>query len=104
MQIADGLFATRLPALPDIPVVAEFLPGFEANFWSGIAAPKNTPAGIIEKLNREINAGLADPKMKAKIADLGAEVLSGSSAEFAKLIAADTEKWVKVIRTANIKF
>jgi tripartite-type tricarboxylate transporter receptor subunit TctC len=96
--------AVRLPALPDIPVMNEFLPGFEANTWSGIGAPKNTPAGIIEKLNQEINATLADPKMKARIADLGADVLSGSPADFAKLIAADTQKWVNVIRAANIKF
>jgi tripartite-type tricarboxylate transporter receptor subunit TctC len=96
--------ATRLPALPDIPVVGEFLPGFEAIGWFGVGAPKNTPAVIVEKLNREINVTLADPKMKARIADLGAEVLSGSPADFANLIAADTEKWVKVIRAANIKF
>jgi tripartite-type tricarboxylate transporter receptor subunit TctC len=96
--------AMRLPALPDIPVISEFLPGFEANTWSGIAAPKNTPAGIVEKLNREINAALADPGMKSRLADLGVVVLPGSSAEFAKLVAADTEKWVKVIRAANIKF
>jgi tripartite-type tricarboxylate transporter receptor subunit TctC len=96
--------AMRLPALADIPVMSEFLPHFEANTWSGIGVPKNTPAGIIEKLNQEINATLADQKMKVRIADLGVEVLSGSPADFAKLIAADTEKWVKVIRTANIKF
>jgi len=96
--------ATRLPALPDIPIVGEFLPGFEAIGWFGVGAPKNTPAGIIEKLNREVNVTLADPKMKARIADLGAEVLSGSPTDFAKLIAADTEKWVKVIRAANVKF
>jgi tripartite-type tricarboxylate transporter receptor subunit TctC len=96
--------ATRLPILADIPFVGEFLPGFEAVTWSGISGPRNTPAGIIEKLNSQINVALADPTMKARIADLGAEVLSGSPADFAMLIAADTEKWVKVIRAANIKF
>jgi len=95
--------ATSLDVLPDVPTVGEFLPGFEAIAWSGVGAPKNTPTGIIDKLNRDINAALADPKMKARIADLGAVVLPGSSADFAKLIATDTEKWVKVIRVANIK-
>jgi tripartite-type tricarboxylate transporter receptor subunit TctC len=95
--------ATRSPALPDIPVVGESLPGFEAIGWFGIGAPKNTPAGIIEKLNREINAALGDPSIRARFADLGAAVFPGSTAEFAKLIAADSEKWVKLIRELNIK-
>jgi tripartite-type tricarboxylate transporter receptor subunit TctC len=95
--------AARSPALPDIPALAEFLPGFEAIFWFGVCEPKNTPAGIIDKLNRDINAALGDPTIKARFADLGAVVLPGSTAEFAKLIAADAQKWVQVIRAANIK-
>jgi tripartite-type tricarboxylate transporter receptor subunit TctC len=95
--------ATRSDALPDIPTVGEFVPGYEASYWNGIGAPKNTPAEIVEKLNKEINAGLADPKIKARLADLGGEVLALSPADFAKLIAAETEKWGKVIRAANIK-
>jgi tripartite-type tricarboxylate transporter receptor subunit TctC len=95
--------ATRLAALPDIPVVREFLPGFEAIQWFGISGPKKMPAGIIEKLNSQINAALADPMMKSRITDLGALVFPGSTTEFTKLIAADTEKWMKVIRAANIK-
>jgi hypothetical protein len=95
--------ATRLEALPDIPTVGDFVPGYEATAWIGIGAPKNTPAEIIEKLNKEINAALADPKMKARIADLGAEVLAGSPADLGKRIVADTEKWGKVIRVAKIK-
>jgi len=93
----------RAEALPDIPTVAEFVPGYEASFWFGIGAPKKTPIEIVDKLNSEINAALADPKIKARLADLGATVLPGSSADFAKLIADDTEKWGKVIRAANIK-
>jgi tripartite-type tricarboxylate transporter receptor subunit TctC len=95
--------ATRSDALPDIPTVGEFLPGYEASGWFGIGAPKNTPVEIIEKLNREINAGLAEPKMKARLADLGGTPLLGSPADFGKLIADETEKWAKVIRAANIK-
>ena len=95
--------AERIPGLSDIPTLGEFLPGFEYSGWFGIAAPRNTPAPIIEKLNREINAALADPRMKSRITDLGPVVFPTSTAEFAKLIAADTEKWVKVIRAANIK-
>ncbi len=95
--------ATRSEALPDIPTVGDFVPGYEASGWYGVGAPKNTPAEIIDKLNREINAGLADPKMKARLADLGGTVLPGSPAEFGKLIADETEKWGKVIRAANIK-
>src|SRR6478672_3460039 len=95
--------ATRSAALPDLPTVGEFVPGYEASGWNGICAPKNTPVEIIEKLNKEINAGLADPKTRATLADLGGMVLAGSPADFGKLIADDTEKWGKVIRAANIK-
>ena len=95
--------ATRSEALPDIPTVGEFVPGYEASAWLGIGAPKDTPAEIVDKLNKEINAGLADPKMKARLADLGGTVLAGSPADFGKLIADETEKWGKVIRAANIK-
>jgi len=95
--------ATRSEALPDIPTVDEFLPGYEASAWFGVGAPKATPAEIVEKLNKEINAGLADPKMKARLADLGGDVLALSPADFCKLIADETEKWGKVIRDANIK-
>ena len=96
--------ATRSEALPDIPTVGDFVPGYEASGWFGIGAPKDTPAEIIDKLNREINAGLADAKIKARIADLGDTVLAGSPADFSRLIADETEKWGKVvIRAANIK-
>jgi tripartite-type tricarboxylate transporter receptor subunit TctC len=95
--------ATRSEALPDIPTVAESVPGYEASTWFGIGAPKNTPPEVIDKLNREINAALADSKMKARFANLGSEPLAGSPADFGKLIAAETEKWGKVIRAANIK-
>jgi tripartite-type tricarboxylate transporter receptor subunit TctC len=83
--------------------MGEFVPGFEASQWFGIGAPKNTPAEIVDKLNREINAGLADPKIKARLADLGGDVLVLSPADFGRLIADETEKWGKVIRAANIK-
>ena len=95
--------AARLDALPDIPTVAEFVPGYEASGWYGIGAPKNTPTEIVDKLNNEINAAFADPNMKARLAELGGTALPGSSADFAKLIADETEKWGKVIRSANIK-
>jgi tripartite-type tricarboxylate transporter receptor subunit TctC len=95
--------ATRSEALPDIPTVAEFLPGYEASGWFGIGAPKNTASEIIEKLNKEINAGLADPKIKARLTDLGGTALSGPPPEFGKLIADETEKWGNVIRALNIK-
>ena len=93
----------RSAALPDIPTVGKFLPGYEASQWYGLGAPKNTPAEIVEKLNREINAALADPKMKARLADLGGTPLPGSPSDFGRLIADETEKWGKVIRAANIK-
>jgi tripartite-type tricarboxylate transporter receptor subunit TctC len=95
--------ATRSEVLPDIPTMSDFIPGFEASYWIGLGAPKNTPTETITKLNEEINAALADPKIKARLADVGGTVLAGSPAEFAKLIADETEKWGKVIRAANIK-
>ena len=93
----------RSAALPDVPTVAEFVPGFEASSWFGVAAPKGTPADIVDSLNRQINAGLADPAIKARIADMGGMLLTGSPADFGKLIAAETDKWGKVIREAGIK-
>jgi tripartite-type tricarboxylate transporter receptor subunit TctC len=93
----------RLDALPEIPTVAEFVPGYEASNWYGIGAPKATPAEIIDKLNKEISAGLADPNMKARLADLGGTVLAGSPADFGKLITDETEKWAKVIKFAGVK-
>jgi tripartite-type tricarboxylate transporter receptor subunit TctC len=95
--------ATRSEALPEIPTVAEFVPGYEASGWVGIGAPKNTPVEIIEKLNREINAGLADPKIKARLADIGTTPFAGSPADFGKFIAEETEKWGKVVKFAGIK-
>ena len=95
--------ATRSEALPDIPTVGEFVPGYEASAWFGIGAPKNTPAEIVDKLNKEINAGLADPKLKARLADLGGTVLPGSPADFGKLIAEETEKWAKVVKFSGAK-
>ena len=89
--------------LPDIPTVGDFVPGYEATNWYGIGAPRNTPVEVIEKLNKETNAGLADPKIKARIADLGGSLLTGSPADFGRLIADETEKWGKVVRTAGIK-
>jgi tripartite-type tricarboxylate transporter receptor subunit TctC len=95
--------ATRSPVLPDIPTVAEFVPGYESSFWTGIGAPRNTPADIVEKLNKAINVALADPKMRARLADLGGTPLAGSPAQFGKLIVDETEKWGKVIKFAGIK-
>jgi tripartite-type tricarboxylate transporter receptor subunit TctC len=95
--------ATRSDALPDIPTVGEFLPGYEASGWFGIGAPKSTSSEVVDQLNKQINEGLADPKMKARLADLGGTVLPGSPADFGKHIAEETEKWAKVIRSANIK-
>jgi len=93
----------RLDALPDIPTVGEFVPGYEASNWYGLGAPKNTPAEIVAKLNKEINAGLADPKLRARLADLGGTVLAGSPADFGKLIADETEKWGNVVKFVGIK-
>jgi tripartite-type tricarboxylate transporter receptor subunit TctC len=95
--------ARRWEGLPDIPTVADFLPGFETSAWAGIGAPKNTPAEIIEKLNKEVDAGLSDPKLKARLADLGGTVLAGSPADFGKLIAEETEKWGKVVKFSGAK-
>lgn len=95
--------ARRSETLPNIPTVSELLPGFEASAWIAVGVPHGTPAEVIDKLNREINAGLADPKVKARIADLGATVLAGSPTEVGKLIADEAEKWGKVIRAGNIK-
>jgi len=95
--------ATRLPALPDVPTVAEYLPDYAFDSWLGIAGPKNMPAEIVEVLNREINASLARPEIKAKYDDLGLRINAGSPGDFGKLVADDTEKWRKVIRAANIK-
>jgi tripartite-type tricarboxylate transporter receptor subunit TctC len=93
----------RSVILPEVPTVSEFLPGFEASNWFGVAAPKNTPTEIIDKLNKEINVALAEPEMKARLADLGAAPLAGSPADFGSFVAAEGEKWSKVIRAANIK-
>jgi tripartite-type tricarboxylate transporter receptor subunit TctC len=95
--------STRLEVLPDIPTVGEFVPGYEASGWFGIGAPKDTPAEFVNKLNKEINAALAEPKIKARIADWGGTVLAGSSADFGKLIVDETEKWAKVVKFAGIK-
>jgi tripartite-type tricarboxylate transporter receptor subunit TctC len=95
--------ATRSAALPDIPTVGESVPDYEASSFFGLGAPKNTPAEVIDKLNKEIGAGLADPKIKVRLADLDGTVLGGSPADFGKLITEETEKWGKVIRAANIK-
>lgn len=94
--------ATRTEVLPDVPTLAEFIPGFEASQWIGLVAPKDTPPAIIEKLNAAINAGLADPKLKARVAEFGGMLLPGSPADFGKLIRDETEKWAKVIRDAKI--
>ncbi|MFZ0855189.1 MAG: tripartite tricarboxylate transporter substrate binding protein, partial [Hyphomicrobiaceae bacterium] len=94
---------TRSDALPDIPTVGEFLPGYEGSNWYGLGVPKATPAEIVDQLNKEVNAALDDPKMKARLADLGGVALPGSPAEFGKLIADETEKWGKVIKSAGIK-
>jgi len=92
---------TRLEVLPNIPTVGEFVPGYEAVVWQGIGAPKNTPSETVDKLNKEINTAPADPKMKARFADLESKALTSSPADFGKLIADETEKWAKVIRAAN---
>jgi tripartite-type tricarboxylate transporter receptor subunit TctC len=93
----------RNKALPDIPTIGEFVPGYESSGWQGIGVPRDTPRETIELLNKEINAALADPKITARIAELGGNALSGSPAEFGKLVADETEKWARVIRAANIK-
>jgi len=95
--------ATRQEALPDVPTVGEFLPGFEARGWYGIVVPKATPPEIVGKLNQEINAALADPNMKKRLTDLGVAVFAGSPADFGKFIADETEKWAKVVKFADVK-
>lgn len=94
---------TRAETLPDLPTVAEFVPGFEASQWYGVGAPKNTPVDIVETLNREINAGLADPRLKAQLSDLGGTMLASTPAEFGEFIAAETEKWGKVVNFSGAK-
>ena len=95
--------AKRQEVLPNVPAIDEFLPGYEASGWYGISAPKDTPPEIVERLNKEINAGLTDPKTKQRLADLGCLILGGSSADFSRFIAGEIEKWTKVIRVAGIK-
>ena len=95
--------AARAEMLPELPPVGEFVSGYEASQWYGMGAPKSTPAEIVDKLNREINAGLADPKMKARLADLGGTPLPGSPADFGRFIVDETEKWAKVGKFADIK-
>ncbi|MBV8423075.1 MAG: tripartite tricarboxylate transporter substrate binding protein [Hyphomicrobiales bacterium] len=95
--------ATRSEVLPDLPTVADFVPGYEASAWYGVGVPKGTPDDVIDKLNKEINAILADPKAKARLADLGASLLAGSPADFGKLVADETEKWGKVVKFSGAK-
>jgi tripartite-type tricarboxylate transporter receptor subunit TctC len=95
--------AARSESLPDVPTVGEFVPGYEASGWTGLCAPRNTPVEIVDKLNSVILAGLAEPKLKTRLADLGATPLGGPPSEFGKLTADETEKWARVIRAANIK-
>ena len=94
---------TRLSILPEVPTLAEFVPGYEATGWNGIAAPKNTPGDVIELLSREITAGLANPAIKTRFADLGAPVIPLTALAFTKLIADESEKWARVVRAAGIK-
>ena len=95
--------AERASVLPEVPTVGDFVPGFEASAWYGTGAPRNTPVDIVDTLNREINAGLADPKIKARLVELGGTLSAGSPAAFGKFIADDAEKWAKVIRFAGVK-
>jgi tripartite-type tricarboxylate transporter receptor subunit TctC len=95
--------AARSEMLPDIPPLGELLPGYEASYWDGFAAPKNTPPQIVDKLNNEINGALADPRIKSRLGELGATAIPGSPADFRKLIADETQKWAKVVRAANLK-
>jgi tripartite-type tricarboxylate transporter receptor subunit TctC len=95
--------ASRAQVLPELPTVGDFVPGYEPSQWYGIGAPKNTPAEIVDKLNKEISAALADPEMKSRFADIGGEPLAGSPADFGRLIAAETAKWAKVVKFADMK-
>jgi tripartite-type tricarboxylate transporter receptor subunit TctC len=95
--------AARTEMLPDLPTVGDFVPGYQASQWYGLAAPKATPADIVERLNKEINAALVDPKMKVRLADIGGEPLPGTPVEFAKLIADETEMWAKVVKSAGLR-
>jgi tripartite-type tricarboxylate transporter receptor subunit TctC len=95
--------ATRSPELPDVPAVGEFVPGYEVSTWYGVCARMGTPAEVIDKINKAINAGLADPTLRARLADLGGVTIAGSPSDFGKLIASETEKWGKVIKSAGIK-
>jgi tripartite-type tricarboxylate transporter receptor subunit TctC len=95
--------ATRSGSLSDIPTVGEFVPGYEASGWNGMGVPRNTPAGIVDKLNHEINAALADPEIKARLDHLGATTFAASSGDFGKLIADETEKWAKVVKFSGAK-
>jgi tripartite-type tricarboxylate transporter receptor subunit TctC len=95
--------ATRLDALPDVPIVGDFVPGYSAIGWYGLVAPRNTPADIVERLNKEINAALGEASSKAQLAHLGVEPMPMTSAEFSRFITDDVEKWAKVIRDANIR-
>src|SRR6478736_6218143 len=95
--------ATPSEALPDVPALATFVPGYEASSIFGLGAPKSTPAAMIDVINKEVNAGLNDPKFRARLADLGSTVLAGSPAEFGTLLVAETEKWGKVVKAAGIK-
>ena len=95
--------ATRAEALPNIPTVGDVVPGYEASQWYGVGVPKNTPVEIVEKLNKEIDAGLANPKLRAQLADLGGTVLRGSAADFGKLVAEETKKWAKVVKFSGAK-
>jgi tripartite-type tricarboxylate transporter receptor subunit TctC len=93
----------RQEVLPDVPAIDEFLPGYEASGWYGISAPKDTPAEIIDRLNKEVNAGLTDPRTRQRLADLGCLIFGGSPADYGQFIAGEIEKWTKVIRAAGIK-
>jgi tripartite-type tricarboxylate transporter receptor subunit TctC len=103
MRVLGVTSATRSELLPDVPAVGDFVPGYEVNAWLGIGAPTNTPSDIIQLLNKEINSGLADPKIKSRLIELGGSVVATSPVEFAKLIAEDAEKWRKVVAVAGIK-
>ena len=94
--------AKRLPVLPDVPAMAEFLPGYEASGWYGIVAPKGTPAAIVDTLNKQINAALDDPSMRTRLADLGCDIFAGSPADFAKFIENETRKWAEVIKFTGV--